>query len=130
MESQQEFVLQSIEEQDIRFIRLWFTDILWPDFTAGVLQQALDDYARRERRFGLIERHARVGRIELHERLAGRNRDPRLEQDLDHAAGHLGRDVDLTDRGHGADATQELRQRPRDGGDRDHEDWWIFFCSF
>ena len=28
MESQQEFVLQSIEEQDIRFIRLWFTDIL------------------------------------------------------------------------------------------------------
>ncbi|MEN9905956.1 MAG: hypothetical protein RL475_154, partial [Actinomycetota bacterium] len=25
---QQEFVLRTIEERDIRFIRLWFTDIL------------------------------------------------------------------------------------------------------
>lgn len=37
----------------LAYTELWFTDILWPDFTAGVLQQALDDYARRERRFGL-----------------------------------------------------------------------------
>src|SRR4051812_47782510 len=28
MEKQQEFVLRSIEERDIRFIRLWFTDVL------------------------------------------------------------------------------------------------------
>ena len=28
MNSQQEFVLRAIEEQDIRYIRLWFTDIL------------------------------------------------------------------------------------------------------
>lgn len=28
MDRQQEFILRSIEERDIRFIRLWFTDIL------------------------------------------------------------------------------------------------------
>src|SRR6201996_4231799 len=28
MDRQQEFVLRSIEERDIRFVRLWFTDIL------------------------------------------------------------------------------------------------------
>ena len=28
MEKQQEFVLRSVEERDIRFIRLWFTDVL------------------------------------------------------------------------------------------------------
>ncbi|MDQ1708704.1 MAG: glutamine synthetase, partial [Frankiaceae bacterium] len=28
MEKQQEFVLRTIEERDIRFIRLWFTDVL------------------------------------------------------------------------------------------------------
>jgi len=27
--------------------------VLWPDFDAAILQQALDDFARRERRFGL-----------------------------------------------------------------------------
>src|SRR6476661_7691270 len=28
MERQQEFVLRTIEERDIRFVRLWFTDVL------------------------------------------------------------------------------------------------------
>ena len=28
MNSQHEFVLRTVEERDIRFIRLWFTDIL------------------------------------------------------------------------------------------------------
>jgi len=28
MSKQQEFVLRTIEERDIRFIRLWFTDVL------------------------------------------------------------------------------------------------------
>jgi glutamine synthetase len=28
MDRQQEFVLRSIEERDIRFVRLWFTDVL------------------------------------------------------------------------------------------------------
>jgi len=37
----------------LAYTELWFTDTLWPDMSATVLQQALDDYARRERRFGL-----------------------------------------------------------------------------
>src|ERR687884_1403933 len=28
MERQQEFVLRTIEERDLRFVRLWFTDVL------------------------------------------------------------------------------------------------------
>ncbi len=35
------------------YTELWFTETLWPEFDAQVLQHALDDYARRERRFGL-----------------------------------------------------------------------------
>jgi len=37
----------------LAYTELWFTDTLWPDVDATVLQQALDDYAGRERRFGL-----------------------------------------------------------------------------
>lgn len=37
----------------LAYTELWFTDVLWPDFDAAILQQALDDYAGRERRFGL-----------------------------------------------------------------------------
>ena len=37
----------------LAYTELWFTDVLWPDVDAGLLQQALDDYARRERRYGL-----------------------------------------------------------------------------
>ena len=37
----------------LAYSELWFTDVLWPDVDAAVLQLALDDYARRERRFGL-----------------------------------------------------------------------------
>ena len=43
----------------LAYTELWFTDTLWPDVDAGVLQQALDDYAGRERRFGLTS--AQVG---------------------------------------------------------------------
>ncbi len=32
--------------------QFYFTETLWPDFDAKELQKALDDYARRERRFG------------------------------------------------------------------------------
>ena len=31
----------------------YFTETLWPEFDASTLQQALDAYAQRERRFGL-----------------------------------------------------------------------------
>ncbi|MBB5883294.1 MULTISPECIES: polyprenyl diphosphate synthase [Xanthomonas] len=37
----------------LAYTELWFTETLWPEFGPEVLQQALDDYARRERRFGL-----------------------------------------------------------------------------
>jgi len=34
------------------YAELYFTDILWPDFDQACLQRAIEDYARRERRFG------------------------------------------------------------------------------
>ena len=34
------------------YAEMLFVDTLWPDFTPAMLQQALDDFARRERRFG------------------------------------------------------------------------------
>ena len=34
------------------YAELWFTDTAWPDFTAGDLARALEDFDRRERRFG------------------------------------------------------------------------------
>jgi undecaprenyl diphosphate synthase len=34
------------------YAEMWFTDVLWPDFTPVHLQQALDHFAMRERRFG------------------------------------------------------------------------------
>ena len=37
----------------LAYTELWFTETLWPALDAATLQRALDDYARRERRFGL-----------------------------------------------------------------------------
>jgi undecaprenyl diphosphate synthase len=37
----------------LAYTELWFTERLWPDLDAATLQQALDDFAARERRFGL-----------------------------------------------------------------------------
>lgn len=34
------------------YAELYFTDVLWPDFDAAAYNQALEDYARRQRRFG------------------------------------------------------------------------------
>jgi len=34
------------------YAELWFTDVLWPDFTAEHLKEALDAFAGRERRYG------------------------------------------------------------------------------
>lgn len=36
----------------ISYAELWVTDKCWPDFDTDTLHQALNDYARRERRFG------------------------------------------------------------------------------
>ena len=35
------------------YTEMWFTETLWPDLDASVLRTALDDFADRERRFGL-----------------------------------------------------------------------------
>lgn len=37
----------------LAYTELWFTDVLWPDLDGTLLQRALDDFAQRERRFGL-----------------------------------------------------------------------------
>ncbi|GAB3305076.1 polyprenyl diphosphate synthase [Luteimonas notoginsengisoli] len=37
----------------LAYTELWFTDTLWPELDAATLSLALDDFARRERRFGL-----------------------------------------------------------------------------
>lgn len=47
----------------LAYAELWFTDTLWPEVNAATLQRAFDDYAGRQRRFGLtgaqIERTAK-----------------------------------------------------------------------
>lgn len=34
------------------YAEYWFSDILWPDFTPADLDKAIDDFSRRNRRFG------------------------------------------------------------------------------
>ena len=41
------------------YTEFWFTDALWPDVDDKLLDQALSDYANRERRFGLTGEQAR-----------------------------------------------------------------------
>jgi len=38
---------------ELAYAELWFTDVLWPDFRRQELYRALEDYAGRQRRFGL-----------------------------------------------------------------------------
>lgn len=37
------------------YAELYFTDVLWPDFDGEELQRALEAYAARERRYGLVK---------------------------------------------------------------------------
>ena len=34
------------------YAEYWISDVLWPDFTPKYLEQAIEDYNRRSRRFG------------------------------------------------------------------------------
>lgn len=34
------------------YAEYWFSDVLWPDFTPQTLEEAIDDFNRRQRRFG------------------------------------------------------------------------------
>lgn len=36
----------------IAYTELYFTDVLWPDFNASIFEHALNEFAKRERRFG------------------------------------------------------------------------------
>ncbi len=36
----------------IAYSEIWVTDVLWPDFTGEVLQRAIEEFGKRERRFG------------------------------------------------------------------------------
>ena len=38
---------------DLAYTELCFTDVLWPDFGADQIAQALDFFSQRQRRFGL-----------------------------------------------------------------------------
>ena len=42
------------------YAELWFTDSMWPDFTAADLAAALRDFGARDRRFGGLPRKAAV----------------------------------------------------------------------
>jgi undecaprenyl diphosphate synthase len=44
----------------IAYAELWFTEALWPDVDAAVLDAALAEYARRERRYGLTSSQVRA----------------------------------------------------------------------
>jgi len=37
---------------EVSYAELWFTSVYWPEFKKEHLEQALSDYAKRERRFG------------------------------------------------------------------------------
>ena len=36
------------------YAEFWFSDVLWPDFTPEILDQAIADYQARDRRYGGI----------------------------------------------------------------------------
>ena len=36
----------------IAYSEIWFSDLLWPDFSAAEFDRALQSYAARQRRFG------------------------------------------------------------------------------
>jgi len=39
---------------NIAYTELYFTDVCWPDFNRDILDEAIEDYSRRERKFGRI----------------------------------------------------------------------------
>jgi len=45
---------------DAAYAELYFTDVLWPDYSEQHLQQAVDDYQGRERRYGLTSEQVKT----------------------------------------------------------------------
>lgn len=50
-----EYRLSSFMMWQGAYSELYFTDTLWPDFDASSLLEAIEEYSRRDRRFGLIK---------------------------------------------------------------------------
>ena len=48
----------------LAYTELWFTDVLWPDLDDTLLDQAMADFASRERRFGLISEQLHAPALE------------------------------------------------------------------
>jgi undecaprenyl diphosphate synthase len=46
---------------NLAYTELYFTDLLWPDFDAAAFELALQDYAGRQRRYGLTSAQAEAG---------------------------------------------------------------------
>jgi undecaprenyl diphosphate synthase len=46
---------------NLAYTELHFTDVLWPDFDAAAFDAALQDFARRQRRYGLTPAQAEAG---------------------------------------------------------------------
>jgi glutamine synthetase len=67
MDKQQEFVLRTVEERDIRFIRLWFTDVLGILKAFAITPAELEDAFERGREFdgSAIEGYARVTEADM-----------------------------------------------------------------
>jgi undecaprenyl diphosphate synthase len=67
-----DLVIRTSGEQRVSNFLLWqsayaefyFTPVHWPDFDANELQKALDNYARRERRFGGLAESAQMVKVE------------------------------------------------------------------
>ena len=51
-----EFRLSNFLIWESAYAELWFSNILWPDFTEKDLDSALADYAKRDRRFGGVRK--------------------------------------------------------------------------
>ena len=49
-----EFRLSNFLTWQSAYSEFWFSDVLWPDFTTDDFDRALEDFARRNRRFGGI----------------------------------------------------------------------------
>ncbi len=47
----------------LAYTELYFTEVLWPDFGAEELHRALQEYGRRQRRFGLTGAQLQEGRL-------------------------------------------------------------------
>jgi undecaprenyl diphosphate synthase len=47
----------------LAYTELYFTDTLWPDFNESAFQIALDDYAKRQRRYGMTPEQIEAHRV-------------------------------------------------------------------